>query len=118
MTRTRDDQPETAADLSEAARAAVRDSGDPRIDAHLAALGLGPDPTPVMDEAPAPEPVPAPLVAPDPALPAADDIRDRLVSVEADLAATRRRTRVLGGVLAISLIANVVLALLLVSRPG
>ena len=39
----RDDPPRSPADLSAAARAIVRDPGDPRIDAHLAALGLGDD---------------------------------------------------------------------------
>ena len=34
---------ESGVDLTEAARAVVRDPGDPRIDAHLAALGLGDD---------------------------------------------------------------------------
>ena len=43
---TKERRPETedaSVDLTEAARAVVRDPGDPRIDAHLAALGLGLD---------------------------------------------------------------------------
>ncbi len=47
MTEERRDEPaRTPADLSAAARAIVRDPGDPRIDAHLAALGLGDDNAP------------------------------------------------------------------------
>ena len=58
--------------LSDAARAVVRDPGDPRIDAHLAALGLGPD-------APAPsQPQSSPR--------AADEAERRLAEVSAQLA--------------------------------
>jgi hypothetical protein len=42
----RDDAARASADLSAAARAVVRDPGDPRIDAHLAALGLADDSAP------------------------------------------------------------------------
>lgn len=42
----RDDRAHAPAALSAAARATVRDPGDPRIEAHLAALGLGDDSAP------------------------------------------------------------------------
>jgi hypothetical protein len=45
-TTSRSTQSHAEAELSEAARAVVRDQGDPRIDVHLAALGLGADPAP------------------------------------------------------------------------
>lgn len=57
--------------LSDAARAVVREPGDPRIDAHLAALGLGPD-----DESPA---------RPQPAA-AEDEAAKRLAAANAQLA--------------------------------
>src|SRR5215216_2952034 len=47
MTKARrSDAEEPQVDLSGAARAVVRDPGDPRIDAHLAALGLTEDDSP------------------------------------------------------------------------
>jgi tetrahydromethanopterin S-methyltransferase subunit F len=48
---SRDDRPQAPADLSAAARAIVRDPGDPRIDAHLAALGLGDENAPAIARA-------------------------------------------------------------------
>jgi hypothetical protein len=54
MSKARGDLPDSTADLSEAARAVVRDAGDPRTDAYLAALGLvdapaTAEPQPVVD---------------------------------------------------------------------
>src|SRR6188472_4368603 len=68
-------EPEPDAELSAAARAVVHDAGDPRIDAHLAALGLGPDPAPATSRR---------------AHAAADDeltvLRDRVAALERELA--------------------------------
>jgi hypothetical protein len=130
MTKARGDQPDKSADLSEAARAAVRDPGDPRIDAHLAALGLGPDPAPQAPEAPTREPAaraePAAHAEPAaPALPATPAtppevaaLRTRVDDLDAALAAARRQVRWLGVALVVALAASVVLILLLVGRSG
>ena len=109
MTKTRDDQADRTAELSEAARAAVRDPGDPRIDAHLAALGLAPD------SAPSPrQRAPVPAAVSDAELVA---LRDRVSGLESSLAGARSRVRVLGTALAVALAGDAIL-LLLVLRPG
>jgi hypothetical protein len=144
MTKARGDLPDTSADLSEAARAVVRDAGDPRTDAYLAALGLVDSPAPpavpvAAEPAPATaaaEPAPATAAAPvetpvaviaaeQLALPVAPSVdpdlatlRARVAGLEADLAAAASRVRVLGVALAIATVGVVVLAALLVSRPA
>jgi hypothetical protein len=135
MTKARGDLPDTSADLSEAARAVVRDAGDPRTDAYLAALGLVDSPAPPAVPAAA-EPAPATAAAPvetpvaviaaeQLALPVAPSVdpdlatlRARVARLEADLAAAASRVRVLGVALAIATVGVVVLAALLVSRPA
>ena len=96
-------QPEPDAELSAAARAVVHDAGDPRIDAHLAALGLGPDPAPATSRR-----VHA----------AADDeltvLRDRVAALERELATTITRSNVLAALFAFATLVIVVLAALLV----
>lgn len=112
MTKARGDQPDRSEDLSEAARAVVRDAGDPRIDAHLAALGLGPDPAP---EAPASRPVQPVQAAPDPELAA---LRLQVAELEAALATARRRVGLLLTAMTAVLVGSVVVILLLLSRPA
>jgi len=97
-------QPEPDAELSAAARAVVHDAGDPRIDAHLAALGLGPDPAPATSRR---------------AHAAADDaevvaLRDRVAALELEQTALITRTNVLAALLAFAILVVVaVVALLL-----
>ena len=137
MTKARGDLPDTNADLSEAARAVVRDAGDPRTDAYLTALGLVDAPAPDAEPAVAetalpvetPPPVAAPVVAPVaaeqlalPVAPASDPevatLRARVADLEAQLAAAASRARMLGVALAIAVVAVVVLVALVVSRPA
>jgi hypothetical protein len=97
-------QPEPDAELSAAARAVVHDTGDPRIDAHLAALGLGPDPAPTTSRR---------------ANAAADDgelrvLRDRVGALERELATTITRSNVLAALFAFAILVIVVLVALLV----
>ena len=97
-------QPPPYAELSAAARAVVHDSGDPRIDAHLAALGLGPDPAPATSRrAHAP----------------ADDgeltvLRGRVAALERELATTITRSNVLAALFAFAILVIAVLVALLV----
>ena len=100
MTRSRTAPPESQSDLSEAARAVVHDAGDPRIDAHLAALGLGPDPAPPPTRVGQPAPEAAQLQV----------LRDRVAELEHELAAVRVRGRLLTVLLAAASVA--ILALL------
>jgi hypothetical protein len=53
---SKDQQDGLFADLSGMAREAVRSPADPRLDAHLAFLGLGEDPVPAMGDAADPTP--------------------------------------------------------------
>ena len=109
MTKARVDQPATADDLSEAARAVVRDAGDPRIDAHLRALGLAPDPTDAPSETARPEAAESPdLVV----------LRARVAELETALAASAGRVRWLVAALAVALVALAVLAVLLLAGAG
>ena len=98
-TTSRSPQTHAEAELSEAARAVVRDQGDPRIDVHLAALGLGADP------APAPARV-ANAAATEAEL---SRLRDRVAGLERELRAARSRNQVLAVLLAL---ASVVIAVL------
>jgi hypothetical protein len=99
-TTSRSAQSHGDAELSEAARAVVRDQGDPRIDVHLAALGLGADPSPA----------PANSAATDAQLTA---LWDRVAALEGELAGARSRSQVLSVLLAL---AAVVIAVLLAAR--
>ena len=110
MTKARTDQTDTSADLSEAARAVVRDAGDPRIDAHLRALGLA------MDEADTPDRVAelVPVMAPED--PETVRLRSKVVELEAALATSGRNVRILAAALVAAVVAGVLLALLLVAR--
>ena len=110
MTNARTDQPDAATDLSEAARAVVRDAGDPRIDAHLRALGLSLE----ADDPPAQSLPVEPAATPDPGELAG--LRARVTELEAALASSVGRVRVLAGALVAALLGIVVLAVLLVAR--
>jgi hypothetical protein len=97
-------QPEPDAELSAAARAVVHDAGDPRIDAHLASLGLGPDPAPTASRRVHAAAGDAELVA----------LRDRVVALELELATTITRSNVLAALLAFAIVVIAVLVALLV----
>jgi hypothetical protein len=109
----RDPEAEQAAALSEAARGAVRQPADPRIDAHLAHLGLtdGPAPARPARGAPTTEPAaPAPSPAPD-LTPELQRLDALIRALEAAHNATTTRVRYLSwSVLAIGIVA--VLALI------
>ena len=107
VSKARNDQPDASTELSEAARAVVRDQGDPRIDAHLAALGLAPDSEP-----------PAARQGGSRTRGDAAAMRARVDELQAELAGTRRRMRLLTFGLAAALAGNALLALLLLLRPG
>jgi hypothetical protein len=108
MTDERRDEPADApTDLSAAARAIVRDPGDPRIDAHLAALGLGDDPAP------------RPRVrAGGPAGDAAevDELRRRIGELEREVDAGRARIRTLSLAVIVAAVAIVILLAIAVVR--
>ena len=97
-------QPQPDPDLSEAARAVVHDAGDPRIDAHLAALGLGPDPGPTSTRKAKSAVDDAQLTA----------LRDRVLALERELASTITRANVLAALLALAILVIAVLVALLV----
>src|SRR6187200_2862054 len=94
-------QPEPDAELSAAARAVVHDQGDPRIDAHLAALGLGADPAPTRV---------AGAAAGDAEL---DALRASVAALERELATTITRANVLAALFALAILVIVVLVALL-----
>jgi hypothetical protein len=104
----RDPEAEQAAALSEAARGAVRQPADPRIDAHLAHLGLtdGPAPARPARGASSAEPAaPAPPPAPD-LTPEVQRLETLIRSLEAAHDATTTRVRSLAwSVLAIGIVA-------------
>lgn len=109
MTNDRADPSPKSDDLSQSARAVVHDAGDPRIDAHLRALGLAPEPDEPAMEATRAEPARSPeLVA----------LSTRVAELDAALAASRRRARQLAVALGVAVVAVVILALLLAVRPG
>ncbi len=97
-------QPEPDAELSAAARAVVHDAGDPRIDAHLAALGARSRPRAAISRR---------------AHAAADDgeltvLRDRVPASSSSSPPRITRSNVLGALLAFAILVIVVLAALLV----
>jgi hypothetical protein len=107
---TRDPSPDPEApqiDLSSAARAVVRDPGDPRIDAHLAALGLG-------DDA-APHPA-ARARGAAPATAEVDDLRRRIAQLEAEVGAGQARVRTLTIVLVAAAVAVLLLLAVVLVR--
>jgi hypothetical protein len=102
MTKPRADQADPTPDLSEAARAVVRDPGDPRTDAFLAALGLGDDPKPAPGR-------PGAVATPE-----GDELvalRARAGELEAALRVASVRVRRLEIALGAALVAVVILAL-------
>jgi hypothetical protein len=117
---------ESFGDLSEAAREAVRQPADPRIDTHLAHLGLTDGPVPRRGtrtganaragEAAVPDDGSrdAPVIAVPDLAPEVERLRATIAAVEATLAASERRARLmawgLAGV-AVVAIAAVLLAL-------
>ena len=101
-TSSRPAQPDADAELSEAARAVVHDAGDPRIDAHLAALGLGPDPAPTGART-ARGAAEADLAA----------LRERIAALELEQTALISRTNVLAALLAFAILLVVGLVALL-----
>jgi hypothetical protein len=108
MTKARrPDADEAPVDLSDAARAVVRDPGDPRIDAHLAALGLTEDDAPAgRGRSRAGHPDPAEVA----------ELRRRVDALEAQLDASRARVRNLAIVGTACVAVIVLLSLLLVLR--
>jgi hypothetical protein len=106
MTNRQTDPSDSSAALSEAARAVVRDAGDPRIDVHLAALGLGPD-------------APAAAPARNAEAPELEALRRQVTELETGLAAAQARVRTLTLALLLVVVgAAVVLLLLLATRPS
>ena len=101
-TTSRTAQSHAEAELSEAARAVVRDQGDPRIDVHLAALGLGTDPAPMATRAAQAAASEAELTT----------LRERVAGLEREVAAARGRSQLLAGLLAVAALAIVVLVAL------
>ena len=99
-TTSRSAQSHADAELSEAARAVVRDQGDPRIDVHLAALGLGADPAPASTRGANAASTEAELTG----------LRDRVGALERELAAARSRSQVLTVLLAFAAVVIVALA--------
>jgi hypothetical protein len=88
---------ESFGDLSEAAREAVRQPADPRIDAHLAHLGLTDEPAPRRSTRAAttePEPAPATPAVPD-LSPEVERLRATVDALGATVAALERRARLL-----------------------
>ena len=102
----RDDPVRTPAELSAAARAIVRDPGDPRIDAHLAALGLGED-SPPPAGARAPGHSGAAELA---------DLRRQVGELERELESGRARIRTLLVALGAAVVAVLVLLVVLLLR--
>ena len=102
---------ETAAELSRAAREAVRQPADPRIDRQLARMGL----TPAPEDAPAAPPTERQL-----ARPARTDeleqLRVTLAAAQGSLDQARRRLGVLTWVVTLEGMAIAFLAVLLLSR--
>jgi hypothetical protein len=95
-------------ELSQAARAVVRDPGDPRIDAHLAALGLA---DAGDRSAPGTRGRPDPTAAAEVA-----ELRARISQLEGQLQAAAARARALGFALVAGATVIVILLLLLVVR--
>jgi len=137
MSKARGDLPDSTADLSEAARAVVRDAGDPRTDAYLAALGLVDAPAPAAPQPAVDEPAAAPEPARTPkaerlsfAMPAAEPaattspadaaelaaLRSRIAELEASLTSAATRARALTIAVVILVIAVAALLVLQVAK--
>ena len=102
----RDDPVRTPAELSAAARATVRDPGDPRIDAHLAALGLAEDsPPPAGDRAPE-----------QPGAAEVGDLERQIADLERELESGRARFRALVVALGAALVVLLILLVILLLR--
>jgi len=110
MTKSRAAQSQPEADLSEAARAVVHDPGDPRIDAHLAALGLGPDPAPTSARARQQAAESAELQA---LRSRVGELEPRVAELESALAAASNRNQMLVALAVSAAVVIVVLVLLL-----
>lgn len=108
MTKAASDRADSNNELSEAARAVVRDQGDPRIDAHLAALGLAPD-----SEAAPGRSGTRRARAGDIAV-----LQQRVAELEAALEGANRRVRLTSVALTAALIGDAVFVLLLLTRLG
>lgn len=108
MTRkARSESEQAPADLTEAARAVVRDPGDPRIDAHLAALGLGQDDVPKAGLRPRGDTAAAAQNS---------ELRLRIGELEAQLEARRARLRSLAIMVIVALVVILLLLIVLVLR--
>jgi len=109
MTKARAPHAASPDELSESARAVVHDAGDPRIDAHLRALGLADDPValPVA-------PTPAPVQRDD--TPGIEALRARVLELEAAVAASARRARWLAVAAVIAIVTAAALAVLLIGQ--
>jgi len=108
MTKARrSDAEEPQVDLSGAARAVVRDPGDPRIDAHLAALGLTDEESPARRRRADSDRDAAAEV---------EQLSRRIGELEGQLRASRARIRVLTIVEVAAGVAILLLSMLLVLR--
>jgi hypothetical protein len=108
MTKARTAQSPSQDELAESARAIVHDTGDPRIDAHLRALGLADDPVePVVATPAVATPATEPTMSPE-----VEVLRGRLAELEVQLAASSQRVRVLVAALAVALVAAATFAVL------
>jgi hypothetical protein len=102
----RDDPVAPSGDLSAAARAVVRDPGDPRIDAHLAALGLG-------DDNPA---AAGPRARGQSGAADVADLQRRIGDLERELESARARIRGLAIALSAAVVVIVILLVVLILR--
>ena len=110
MTKERRPEADDASvDLTEAARAVVRDPGDPRIDAHLAALGLGIE----ADGGPPQRPRARGSAA---AAEELAELRSRVAELEAQVEASRMRVQALSLAFGAAVVSVVLLLAALVSR--
>jgi hypothetical protein len=101
-TTSRSTQSHAEAELSEAARAVVRDQGDPRIDVHLAALGLGADPAPTATRADKGAVLDAEIAT----------LRGRVADLERELAFAHDRTKMVSVLLGLAIVTVAVLVTL------
>jgi hypothetical protein len=100
------DRADTPADLSAAARAVVHDPGDPRIDAHLAALGLGDDTSPARSRARGQSEAASEVA----------ELRRQIGELERELESGRARIRILAIALSAAVVAILILLAVAVVR--